>query len=142
MVILIGAVQGMITENKLGQKFEVLTPPQGYLMDKTFVHYNNRGLTDSPLVSLSNPIHFFSIKSVLLNIYSVSRPTVIFQKILPMIVVTLSKTDPVKLIVIGSEWSTYHISPSGKSRQPIRNFHICNKYTHMYVTCMYIAGSL
>ena len=29
--------KGMTTENKLGQIFEVLTPAQGYLMDKTFV---------------------------------------------------------------------------------------------------------
>jgi hypothetical protein len=39
----------MITENKFGQIFEVLTPPQGYVMDKTFVCFNKRGLTVSPL---------------------------------------------------------------------------------------------
>ena len=35
---------------------EVLTPVQGYLMDKTFVYLNNRVLTVSQLVSLSNII--------------------------------------------------------------------------------------
>jgi hypothetical protein len=37
-------------ENNLGQILEVLTPAQGYLM-----FFNNRGLTTSSLVSLSNP---------------------------------------------------------------------------------------
>ena len=46
------------------------------------VCFNNRGVTVSPLVSLSNPIHFFSTNSFLLNIRSVPRPTVIFRKIL------------------------------------------------------------
>jgi hypothetical protein len=49
-------------ENNLGQILEVLTPAQGYLM-----FFNNRDLTVSSLVSLSNPytssqpIPYFSI---------------------------------------------------------------------------------
>ena len=45
----------MITKNKLGQIFEMLTPAQVYLMDKTFICFNNKGLTTSPIVSLSTP---------------------------------------------------------------------------------------
>ena len=55
----------------------MLTPAQGYLM-----FFNNRGLTVSPLVSLSNPIHFFSINSFLLKYPSCPHPTVILRKIL------------------------------------------------------------
>ena len=49
-------------EQTWSEILEVLTPAQGYLM-----FFNNRGLTASPLVSLSNPIHFFSINSFLLK---------------------------------------------------------------------------
>ena len=67
----------MITKNKIGQIFEVSTPVQGYLMDKTFVSFN---ITVSPLVSLSNPIHFFQPISLLLNLRSSPRPTVKLRK--------------------------------------------------------------
>ena len=64
-------------EQAWSEILEVLTPAQGYLM-----FFNNRGLTASPLVSLSNPIHFFSINSFLLKYPSCPHPTVILRKIL------------------------------------------------------------
>ena len=64
-------------EQTWSEILEVLTPAQGYLM-----FFNNRGLTVSPLVSLSNPIHFFSINSFLLKYPSCPHPTVILRKIL------------------------------------------------------------
>ena len=48
----------MAKGDRLGQIHAVLITAQGYLIDKTFVYFNNRDLTDSPLVSLSTPIHF------------------------------------------------------------------------------------
>jgi hypothetical protein len=64
-------------EQDWSEILEVLTPVRGYLM-----FFNKRGLTASPLVSLSNPIHFFSINSFLLKCPSCPHPTVILRKIL------------------------------------------------------------
>ena len=40
----------MAKGDRLGQIHAVLITAQGYLIDKTFVYFNNRDLTDSPLV--------------------------------------------------------------------------------------------